>query len=53
MANVCFVAGTLAIIYLFPRINKSIPSPLIAVIIITVIAIFTKSDVKAVGDMEN
>ncbi|ESU31584.1 sulfate transporter [Bacillus sp. 17376] len=46
-----FVAGTLAIIYLFPRINKSIPSPLIAVIIITVIAIFTKSDVKAVGDM--
>ncbi|MBT2685425.1 SulP family inorganic anion transporter [Bacillus sp. ISL-37] len=45
------VAGTLAIIYLFPRINKSIPSPLVAIIIITVIAIFTKSDVKAVGDM--
>lgn len=45
------VAGALAIIYLFPRISKAIPSPLVAIIVITVIAIFTNSGVKTVGDM--
>lgn len=45
------VAGGLAIIYLFPRITKAIPSPLIAIIVITIIAIYTGSDVKTIGDM--
>ncbi|WNS75923.1 SulP family inorganic anion transporter [Bacillus sp. DTU_2020_1000418_1_SI_GHA_SEK_038] len=45
------VAGALAIIYLFPRITKAIPSPLVAIIVITLIAIMTKSDVRTVGDM--
>lgn len=45
------VAGALAIIYLLPRITKAVPSPLIAIIVITIIAISTKSDVKTVGDM--
>ncbi|WP_102272732.1 SulP family inorganic anion transporter [Cytobacillus massiliigabonensis] len=44
-------AGALAIIYLFPRITKAVPSPLVAIIVITIIAIMTKSDVKTVGDM--
>ncbi|GIM27564.1 putative sulfate transporter YbaR [Clostridium polyendosporum] len=45
------VIGGLAIIYLFPRITKAIPSPLVAIIVISSIAIFTGSDVKTVGDM--
>ncbi|USK55477.1 SulP family inorganic anion transporter [Cytobacillus solani] len=45
------VAGALAIIYIFPRITKAVPSPLVAIIVFTIIAIMTKSDVKTVGDM--
>lgn len=45
------VAGALAIIYIFPRLTKAVPSPLVAIIVITVIAIMTKSDVRTVGDM--
>ncbi|EJO5349029.1 SulP family inorganic anion transporter [Clostridium botulinum] len=45
------VAGGLIIIYTFPKITKSVPSPLVAIIIISAIAIFTKSDVRTVGDM--
>lgn len=45
------VAGALAIIYVFPRVTKAVPSPLVAIIVITVIAIMTNSDVKTVGDM--
>ncbi|WP_202081387.1 SulP family inorganic anion transporter [Caldalkalibacillus salinus] len=45
------VAGALAIIYLFPYINKTIPSPLVAIIVISAIAIMTGSGVKTVGDM--
>ncbi|PGL68949.1 SulP family inorganic anion transporter [Bacillus sp. AFS055030] len=47
------VAGGLAIIYLFPRITKIIPSPLVAIIVISMIAIFSGSDVNKVGDMGN
>lgn len=47
------VAGALAIIYLFPKVSKTIPSPLVAIIVITIIAIMTKSDVRTVGDMGN
>ena len=45
------VAGALAIIYIFPRLTKAVPSPLVAIIVITIIAIMTKSDVRTVGDM--
>ncbi|MFD2442660.1 SulP family inorganic anion transporter [Bacillus sp. CGMCC 1.16607] len=45
------VAGALAIIYILPRFTKSVPSPLIAIIVMTAIAIFTGSDVRTVGDM--
>ena len=47
------VAGTLAIVYLFPRITKIIPSPLVAIIVMTVIAVYTGVNVKTVGDMGN
>lgn len=45
------VAGGLAIIYLFPRITKAIPSPLVAIIIITIISITMGAHVRTVGDM--
>jgi SulP family sulfate permease len=45
------VAGTLAIIYILPRFTKVVPSPLVAIVIITVIAIFGGIGVRTVGDM--
>lgn len=45
------VAGGLAIIYLFPRITKAVPSPLVAIVVISIISIYTHSDVKTIGDM--
>lgn len=44
-------AVSLAIIYLFPRITKAIPSPLVAIILITIAAISTGATVRTVGDM--
>jgi SulP family sulfate permease len=45
------VVGALAIIYILPRFSKAVPSPLVAIIVITLIAIFTSSGVRTVGDM--
>ncbi len=41
----------LAIIYLFPRLTKIVPSPLIAIAGITLFTIFTNSPLRTVGDM--
>lgn len=45
------VAGALAIIYILPRFTKAVPSPLVAIIVITVIAVMTGSGVRTIGDM--
>ncbi|MBC5636812.1 SulP family inorganic anion transporter [Ornithinibacillus sp. BX22] len=45
------LAGALAIIYILPRFVKVIPAPLVAIVVITAIAMFTGSGVKTVGDM--
>ncbi|MDA0704669.1 MAG: SulP family inorganic anion transporter [Proteobacteria bacterium] len=45
------VAGGLAIIYLFPHLTKAVPSPLVAIVILTIIAIYGGLDVNTVGDM--
>jgi sulfate permease, SulP family len=45
------VAAGLAIIYLFPFITKSIPSPLVCIVVLTAIAIYFGFDVRTVGDM--
>lgn len=45
------VVGALAIIYLLPYITKVIPSALVAIVVITTIAILTGSEVRTVGDM--
>ena len=45
------IALGLAIIYLFPRINKTIPSPLVCIIVLTILAVLLKIDVRSVGDL--
>lgn len=45
------VAGALAIIYLLPRFTKAVPSPLVAIIVMTAIAIVFNLDVRRVGDL--
>lgn len=45
------VAGGLAIIYLFPRLTKTVPSPLVAIVVLTTISIYGGLSVNTVGDM--
>jgi SulP family sulfate permease len=45
------VAVGLAIIYLLPRLTKAVPSPLVAIVLLTAVAIFFGLDVRTVGDM--
>lgn len=45
------VAIGLAIIYILPRFTKVLPSPLVAIIVLTAISIIGKIDVPTVGDM--
>jgi SulP family sulfate permease len=46
-----FVAATLLIVYILPRFLKSIPAPLIAIIALSALAIFTNLDLRTVGDL--
>lgn len=45
------VAGGLAIIYLFPRLTKAVPSPLVAILVLSTISIGLALPVNTVGDM--
>lgn len=51
VAMYLMVAGTLAIVYLFPRLTKVIPSPLVAIVVMTVIAMTFHLEVRRVGDI--
>ncbi|HHG8515378.1 TPA: SulP family inorganic anion transporter [Legionella pneumophila] len=44
-------AGGLVIIYLFPYINKTIPSPLVCIVVLTILFIFFDLPIRTVGDM--
>lgn len=44
-------AAGLGIIYLFPYITKSVPSPLVAIVVLTAIAVYFGIDIRTVGDM--
>jgi SulP family sulfate permease len=44
-------AAGLAIIYLFPYLTKAVPSPLVAILVLTVIAMVLGLDIRTVGDM--
>lgn len=50
-AMYAMVAGTLLIIYTLPRFTTVVPSPLIAIIVITVVALYSGAKVSTVGDM--
>ncbi|MEB3233212.1 MAG: SulP family inorganic anion transporter [Leptolyngbyaceae bacterium] len=45
------VALGLAIIYLLPRVTKAVPSPLVAIIVLTLITVTFSIEVPTVGDM--
>jgi SulP family sulfate permease len=45
------VGFTLAIIYLFPYLTKTVPSTLVAIVVITALSIFMNYGVRTVGDM--
>lgn len=45
------VGVTLAIIYLFPRITKAVPSTLVAIVVVTAIAIYGNLGVGTVGEL--
>ncbi|MDF1646179.1 MAG: SulP family inorganic anion transporter [Legionellaceae bacterium] len=44
-------AGGLMIIYLFPYMNKTIPSPLVCIIFLSILSIYLKLPIRTVGDM--
>lgn len=45
------VAAGLAIIYLFPYLTKAVPSPLVAIVVLTAASIALGLDIRTVGDM--
>ncbi|KIC59851.1 sulfate transporter [Brevundimonas nasdae] len=45
------VGAALVVIYGFPRITKAVPSPLVAIVLISVFVMMTGLDVRTVGDM--
>jgi SulP family sulfate permease len=45
------IALGLAIIYLFPRLTRAVPAPLIAIVVLTVVAVVLKLDVRTVADL--
>ncbi len=45
------VAAGLGIIYLLPRVTNAVPSPLVCIVVLTIISIFMGLDLRTVGDM--
>ncbi len=45
------VAAGLAIIYLLPRVTRAVPSPLVAIVVLTGVSIAMGLNVRTVGDM--
>jgi SulP family sulfate permease len=45
------VAGSLAIIYIVPRFTKAVPSPLIAIVMMTILSVALHLNIRTVGDM--
>jgi SulP family sulfate permease len=45
------VAGGLAIIYILPRYTKAVPSPLVCIVVLTLISVFAGMELRTVGDM--
>ncbi len=45
------IALTMAIIYMLPRLTKSVPSTLVGIVVVSALVIFAGIDTKTVGDM--
>lgn len=45
------VVGGLAVIYLLPRLTRVVPSPLVAIVVVTVVSLALELQVRSVGDM--
>jgi SulP family sulfate permease len=45
------VAGGLAVIYLLPRVTRVVPSPLVCIVVLTIISVGLQLPVRTVGDM--
>lgn len=50
-ASYFFVGGTLLLVYLVPRFFTAIPATLIAIVVMTAIAVFTGTPLQTVGDL--
>lgn len=48
-----FVAITLVLVYTLPRFIKVIPAPLIAIVLLTVVALFSGIELRTIGDLGN
>lgn len=46
-----FVAVTLVLLYTLPRFIKVVPAPLIAIVVLTAVAIFSGIELRTVGDL--
>jgi SulP family sulfate permease len=49
--NMIFIAAGLGVIYLLPRLTKVVPSPLIAIVALSGVAVGFNMDLPTVGDM--
>ena len=45
------IAAGLGIIYLFPLVTRAIPSPLVAIAVLTAVALYFGMDIRTVGDL--
>ncbi|ALE17406.1 Sulfate permease [Altererythrobacter epoxidivorans] len=45
------VAAALAIIYLFPKVTTAVPSPLVAIVVLTALSMYINAPVNTVSDM--
>lgn len=45
------IGGGLAIIYLFPRLTKTVPSPLVCIVVLTILSLLLPVEVRTVGDL--
>ncbi len=50
-ATYLLIAIALAVIYLFPRITKAVPSPLVAIVVVTLVTLGFGIHVKTVADL--
>jgi SulP family sulfate permease len=51
MAVYALVAAGLGIIYLLPRVTKALPSPLVCIVVLTIVSVVYQLPARTVGDM--